>query len=297
MVILTDPMQERVVQFGPDRGLIGVLSLPDSAGAGSPHVLLLSTGVIHRVGTNRVYVELARALASAGVPVLRFDLSGIGDSERRSDIPSVRESVERDVGDAIEYLAATQNAGRFILLGLCSGAFDAFGAAVNQPRVVGAFMVDMPGPFRGWRHTLRHIAARVFRPASWRNPLRSLWRHSSALVGDTIKPRDSGPRHVVGGRSASPRVRMEQQLDGLLARGVRLHFTFTAGLEQNYNHPSQFRSTFPRAARHPSLSYDFFPERDHSFATRDMRERLISRAVAWVEAGSAASSSHAGAPA
>jgi pimeloyl-ACP methyl ester carboxylesterase len=276
-------MQERVVQFGDERRLVGILSLPDAGAApGQPYVVLLNSGVIHRVGSNRLYVDLARALARAGVPALRFDLSGIGDSARRTDVASVRDSVERDVADAVEYLASAHGADRIVLSGLCSGAFDAFASALHQPRVVGAYMVDMPGPFRGWAHTTRHIAARLFRPSSWRNPLRSLWGHSRTLVGDSLNRRPDAPRYVVGARGTASRDRMREQLDTLLGRGVRLYFSFTAGLEQNYNHASQFRSAFPKAARHPLLRYDFFPERDHSFGTRAMRERLIRQFVDWV---------------
>ncbi|MGH7678898.1 MAG: alpha/beta fold hydrolase [Gemmatimonadaceae bacterium] len=284
MARLRPTMQERVVQFGPERGLVGILTLPATAVV-APHVVLLNSGVIHRVGSNRIYVELARALATAGITVLRFDLSGIGDSRRRTDVSSVRESVERDIADAIEYLASTRGSDQVVLMGLCSGAFDALTSAINQPRVIGAFMVDIPGPFQGWRHTLRHIAARLFRQASWRNPLRSLVGHSRKLVTADARNGSSNGRYVVGARGTASRARMQDQLDALLARGVRLHFTFTAGLEENYNHPSQFRSTFPRAARHQSLSYDFFEERDHSFSTRDMRDRLVHRAVAWVLGG------------
>ena len=279
-------MQERIVQFGPSRGLVGVLAVPDTR-TSAPHVILLSTGIIHRVGSSRLYVDLARALATAGVPALRFDLSGVGDSERRQDVQSVRESVERDIDDAIAYLTDAHKADRIILMGLCSGAFDAFIAASSQDRVVGAFMVDMPGPFRGLAHTARHIGARLLRPASWRNPIRSLLGHSRAVVGDR-QPTSGGDRYVVGARSRLTRDSMGAQLVALLARGVRLHFSFTAGLEMNYNHASQFKSTFPRAARHPSLSYDFYPEPDHSFGTRAMRERLIATVVPWALAARSA---------
>ena len=265
---------------------MGVLTTPDARQAtGAPHVLLINSGVIHRVGSSRLYVELARALAATGIYALRFDLSGIGDSKRRTDVESVRESVERDIGDAIQYMKTSQGAQQVILMGLCSGAFDAFNAALKQPTVVGAIMVDLPGPFRGWQHTVRHIASRLFRKDSWRNPLRKLLGHSRTLVNDKMNQRPSGGRYVVGARGSASRDRMRDALDALLARGVRLHFTFTAGLEENYNHPGQFKSTFPRAARHPALSYDFFPEPDHSFGTRAMRDRLIRRTVDWVLAG------------
>lgn len=274
---------ERVAAFGPSRSLVGILSLPPGEAAPkAPHVALLSTGILHRVGTGRLWVRLARALAEAGFTSLRFDYSGIGDSERRKDVGSMREAVERDVRDAIEYLCRTQHAERVVLVGLCSGAYDALLVAQDDPRVVGAVMIDMPGPFGGWRHTVHHLLARVLRPASWRNPLRKLRHYSQELLAPppaTAPDDDEG--YVFGSRSVEARERMRAQLLRLLARGVRLHVVFTAGLEDNYNHRTQFRATFPETARYPGLSYVWFPEADHGFSNREDRSRLIAGIVRW----------------
>ena len=40
----------------------------------------MNAGSIHRVGPNRSFVRMARRFADLGYPVLRMDLSGIGDS-------------------------------------------------------------------------------------------------------------------------------------------------------------------------------------------------------------------------
>ena len=77
-------MSERVVEFGDGVQLSGVVTEP-SGPARSTGVLLLGAGLLHRVGPARLHVELARALAAAGLPVLRFDYSGIGESEVRAD--------------------------------------------------------------------------------------------------------------------------------------------------------------------------------------------------------------------
>jgi pimeloyl-ACP methyl ester carboxylesterase len=274
---------ERVAAFGPARSLVGILALPQGDPAPeAPHVVLLSTGILHRVGTGRLWVRLARALAEAGFTSLRFDYSGIGDSDRRKDVGSMREAVERDVGDAIEYLCQTQRAERVVLVGLCSGAYDALLVGQDDPRVVGAVMIDMPGPFGTWRHTFHHLLARALRPASWRNPLRKLRHYSQELLATppaTAPDDDEG--YVFGSRSVEARERMHAQLLRLLARGVRLHVVFTAGLEENYNHRTQFRTTFPEAARHPRLSYAWFPAADHGFSVRAERSRLLDGIVRW----------------
>ena len=59
--------------------MVGILSLP--AAPGPRGVLIVTGGPQYRVGSHRQFVLLARALAARGVPVLRFDLRGMGDSE------------------------------------------------------------------------------------------------------------------------------------------------------------------------------------------------------------------------
>src|SRR5690606_5770247 len=74
-------MNERALRFGDGERLGGVLALPDETlAADAPCIILLTAGLLHRPGPYRAYVDLARRLADAGYPVLRFDLSGIGES-------------------------------------------------------------------------------------------------------------------------------------------------------------------------------------------------------------------------
>ncbi len=84
-------MRERAVVFGDPPDLVGVLTEPDGV-CRDRGVIILNAGIIHRVGPNRLHVRMARALASLGFPVLRFDFSGQGDSGRRVDGPSYQES-------------------------------------------------------------------------------------------------------------------------------------------------------------------------------------------------------------
>ena len=77
-------MTERIVRFGPEDGLLGILTEPVSPPRG-PAILFLNAGVLHHVGPFGWYVSLARRLAELGFLSLRFDLSGIGDSPLRND--------------------------------------------------------------------------------------------------------------------------------------------------------------------------------------------------------------------
>jgi pimeloyl-ACP methyl ester carboxylesterase len=124
---------------------VGVVTDPAEEGSSRPAVILLNSGIIHRVGPNRLYVTLARRLAQAGFVVLRFDLSGIGDSViRRDNVPFERSSVQ-ETQEAMAHLAATRGVDRFLLAGICTGAVVAYHTARADRRVVGALLINGQG--------------------------------------------------------------------------------------------------------------------------------------------------------
>ncbi len=138
---------ERPVFFGGERRLFGVLASPppDSARAELPAIILLNAGTVHRVGSHRLYVPLARRWAALGFHVLRVDLSGIGDSPvpagGRENLTYPRDGLD-DVRAAMDFLAGATASGTFILAGLCSGGDIAFQLGFREPRVAGAIMMN-----------------------------------------------------------------------------------------------------------------------------------------------------------
>ena len=117
-------MREEAVCLGENGSLVGVVTLPPAKPKSDIAFVLLNAGLIHRVGPKRLYVRLARALASLGFIVLRFDLSGLGDSDyRRDDLPE-EESVRRDVRQAMDFLNQEKDVKGFVLMGICAGSFS-----------------------------------------------------------------------------------------------------------------------------------------------------------------------------
>lgn len=101
--------------------LIGILSEPLHALAPlDTGVLIVNGGAQYRVGSHRQFVLLARHLAGAGHPVLRFDFSGMGDSTG----PVLDfESVQAQIAAALDHFqACLPRVRRFVLWGLCDGA-------------------------------------------------------------------------------------------------------------------------------------------------------------------------------
>ncbi len=137
-------MNERALLIGRSGSLVGVVTDPASAPSGDnkPAVVFLNAGMLHRVGPNRIYVNLARQVAGAGFTALRFDLSGIGDSLARRDGMPFRESALIETREVMSYLQSKRNIDRFILLGICSGADAAFEVACRDQRVAGAVLIN-----------------------------------------------------------------------------------------------------------------------------------------------------------
>ena len=81
---------------------VGVMSVaPASAASMSVGVVIVVGGPQYRVGSHRQFALLARALARAGIPTLRFDYRGIGDSEGD---PRTFESIGSDLTCAVDAL-------------------------------------------------------------------------------------------------------------------------------------------------------------------------------------------------
>src|SRR5262245_34733723 len=128
--------EQAIVFGGAAARLVGIVTTPSSSAAvRSTGVILLNAGVVHRVGPNRMYVTLARRLSQAGLTVLRFDHSGIGDSEPRDDRLDFNQSSVLETIAAMDWLAAERRCRSFALIGLCSGTLTAFNTALADARV------------------------------------------------------------------------------------------------------------------------------------------------------------------
>lgn len=109
-------------------------------------IILLSPGIKSRVAPHRLYVKLARHLSALGFLVLRFDFSGLGDSEGTVEQPMVADfygsvQIGRYVNDtraAMDWMQKEykgHKVSRFILGGLCGGAITGLLTGAHDQRV------------------------------------------------------------------------------------------------------------------------------------------------------------------
>ena len=146
------PAAERVLRFGQEGQLVGVLcepSMPPQP-VDRTAVLILNTGANHHIGNSRLAVRMARKLAASGTISLRIDLSGIGDSDETVAWTHADRSTQlfddAALGDVYAALDALEQRGfhQCFVIGVCSGAHHAFQAALRDPRIVGLALANLP---------------------------------------------------------------------------------------------------------------------------------------------------------
>ena len=73
MAVVKPGYREKVVTFGEKNGLVGIVCTPAEPNASLPGAILPNSGIIHRVGANRLYVH--RGTGFYGFP-LRIGVPG-----------------------------------------------------------------------------------------------------------------------------------------------------------------------------------------------------------------------------
>src|SRR5262249_1731329 len=76
------PIEETPVCFdGELGGLFGVVSESPQSDRAPVCAVLLNGGALRHIGPSRTWVEIARRWAARGVPTVRIDMPGIGESD------------------------------------------------------------------------------------------------------------------------------------------------------------------------------------------------------------------------
>ncbi len=265
----TPGVRESLESFGRHGSLAGILTLPRDDASGPP-VVLLGAGILHKVGPSRASVELARRLAAAGHPTLRFDLSGIGDSAR-VDEPSLAETAVQDIRDAVSLVEERcGGTGGVALVGFCSGADNALFVGAEDARVGSVVLFD-PTVHRTGGFERRRMVRRLLSPRSWWNVLsgRSLaLRTRNRTAGETVRP----PGYY-GLLTPSPQ-ETDRRIAALVRRGARVTYLLSQGCHGYCNAPAQVRESLPTGFSARQVTVHWEPAMDHILSTRAQRDRL-----------------------
>jgi dienelactone hydrolase len=232
----------------PFGNLAGVLTEPLGQREPGMCVVLVNAGAVRSIGPNRMWVELARRWAARGVTTFRLDVEGIGDAD--GDTAPYADDEQLYVGELVPQVLAAldvlQRRGlgdRFVLAGLCGGAYWCFHAALTDPRVSAALMLNPRrlfwdpdvAPARDFRYlmvnrTPRQLLARALNPATW---LKIHVEASGARVRALVlwilaAPKRALLNHALRGPSgAAGRSEFDEAFDRLQAAGKRVMVMFS----------------------------------------------------------------------
>jgi uncharacterized protein len=282
-------VDEQVVGFDCDRErLWGVLSRPRERPL--PHrtaVLIVVGGPQYRVGSHRQFVLLARGLAQAGFPALRFDYRGMGDSDgERRDFTCAGP----DIRAALDALSrACPEVDRFVIWGLCDAASAALMYVCTDNRVVGVVAANPWVRSEASLATTRirhYYLGRFASGEFWAKLMRGGvdWRASLAsLVGNLRAAFGTG----ADDRGTTPESTFQNAMArGLAGFGGRMllilsgnditakEFVSFATSSQNW-HGLLERSNVAR--------YEI-PEADHTFSRRQWLDEVQMQTVSWLQA-------------
>ena len=165
--------EETLVIRGPNaQDMLGIVCLPaPDTPQQTTGVVIVVGGAQYRVGSHRQFVQLARFLAAAGYPVLRFDFSGMGDSP--GDLVPFEDSA-RHIAAAIDALQSHSPAiDRVVLWGLCDGASASllYMQTTHDSRVAGLVLLNpwVRSEAGLARARVKHYyRQRLLEPAFWR---------------------------------------------------------------------------------------------------------------------------------
>ncbi len=281
-------LDERALAF-PCHGawLYGILSLP--AVSSTPlqrGVLIVVGGPQYRAGSHRQFTLLARDLAAAGIPSLRFDYRGMGDSE--GDLQDF-ENVDADLRAALDrFFAEVPGLNEVVLWGLCDGASAAAMYAPQDARVAGLVLLNpwVRTEEGAARATIRHYYKdRLFDARLWKKvtsgqfdmkaSVRSLWDNVGKAFGPS---RGTGP---AAGASAP----LPERMQGALTRFTGRVLVVLSGADltaQEFAGLSSRPGAWQRLLDSSRFTCQQIDKADHTFSRRPWQDQVSHWTRDWL---------------
>lgn len=151
------------LHFGsPSASLFGCFHPPFSRQTRPCAVVLCYPFGQEFIRSHRSFVQLAKRLAAAGFPVLRFDYYGCGDSAGASEEGRLQQWVA-DIGSAVEEVRRQSGLQRVCLLGLRLGGALAMSAAAERGDIDSLVLWDPVIRGRAYREQLRELQEEAIR--------------------------------------------------------------------------------------------------------------------------------------
>jgi hypothetical protein len=261
--------------------LRGVLTEPADGPRAGHTAVLLSGGAVRRIGQGRMWVEIARDWAAAGVPTLRVDLARIGEADGVAEPyggwPAFYTSEFVDqVGTVLDALEAQGAPSRFITAGLCSGAYWSFQTAIDDERVAAAFLLNPGALVWGKRLRYERTAKLLLKELVNRRNLGKLleprrFLHRIGQLGVVVRGTLHASRRSLERLAQPDADPVERALDRLRDRGKRALIVFGEG--ETVRSELEARGHLDRADRWPNVQFAFVEGSDHTMRRPQMKRQ------------------------
>jgi alpha-beta hydrolase superfamily lysophospholipase len=282
-------IRETAIVIGQPFGqLFGVLSEPVGAGRAGPSAVFLNAGAVRRIGPNRLWVEAARSWAARGVPSLRIDLEGIGDTDgdagRYRDVGNFyTDAIGGQVRAVLDELDRRDLGPPFILVGLCAGGYWAFHTAATDRRVIASLILN-PRALQ-WdaglltRREARKMA-RLGTRTLWTSilrgevPLGRLRAVSGAALRGLLRSAGRAPGRLLRRRGSGSPDPIVARLDALRDLGTRVVIAFSG--EEPVRDELEAAGLVARLGRWPNVSLTSLPGDDHTLRPMAAQEAALA---------------------
>ena len=263
------------------RRLVAILHEPEQPGPRG--LLIVVGGPQYRVGSHRQFVSLARYLAERGVPVLRFDYRGMGDSE--GDAIGF-EGAAPDIAAALDSLIREARVQSVVVWGLCDAASAALLHAVRDARVVGIVLAN-PWVRRqqsaARTYLKRYYWNRVTDFAEWRRLFTGKIRVLKGLrdFARLLRQRFAARRAAVSAGSGDFVAGMLAGLESFSGETLLI-------LSGDDLTAAEFRDEAARSARwtgvldRPTVTRRDLPEATHTFSRDEWRTQVAAWTEQWM---------------
>jgi exosortase A-associated hydrolase 1 len=266
-----------------DALLVGVLARPDEPARRG--LIVVVGGPQYRVGSHRQFLQLARRLAAEGVPVLRFDYRGMGDSagEARNF-----EAIDNDLRCAIDvFCEHIPQLAEIVIWGLCDAASAALMYAHGDPRIAGLVLANP------WVRTeaglaktyVKHYyAQRLFDRDFWRKLLSGQVAVRASLAGLIGELRRAAKAEVTAMPNDAAPPFVERMADGMQRfRGPLLCILSGKDLTAQEFRDLLRQSPLWRGLwRNAQVTVCEIADANHTFAGRAWRDLVARSTLEWL---------------
>lgn len=237
-------------------------------------------GPQYRVGSHRMFVDMADVLAASGIVCLRFDCRGMGDSS--GEFPGF-ERLNPDIRSAVDCIQSL-NAQRILLIGLCDGASASLIYAPTDDRVRGLVLLNP------WANTPQTEAKATLRSYYIRRVLqRQFWLDLLKGPGDLLKYAKSVVGTIRAARRWQTQAAQSLSYLDLMRRGFE-NFSgpIWIPLSENDQTAREFEVWFNSNNVKESLSNakvetSTLTRADHTLSNPDQLRGLASDICSWVK--------------